>query len=52
MEKGDFGFIDVEGGRMDGNRRLYVELTLKDGRVMYDFNGIATDHWTVMPHLP
>ena len=52
MEKGDFGFIDVEGGRLDGTRRLHVELTLKDGRVMYDLNGIAASHWTDTPLTP
>src|SRR5213592_3368311 len=33
LKKGEFGFIDVGGGKMMGNQKLECELTLRDGRV-------------------
>jgi len=39
--EGRFGFADTAGGRLNGTRRLACELTLKDGRVMWDWNARA-----------
>ena len=39
--KGDFGFIDIRGLRMKGTEKLECELTIRDGRVVWDLNGIA-----------
>lgn len=44
--EGEFGFIDVQGFRMDGTRKLECELTVKGGQVMWDLNGISRPHWT------
>jgi dihydroorotase len=49
LEKGKFGFTDHYGARMDGNQRLTAELTLRDGRVVYDLNGITRPDWTTLP---
>jgi dihydroorotase len=49
MEKGKFGFLDQRGGRLDGTSRLGCELTLRDGAVVYDLNGLASDPWEKMP---
>ncbi len=43
--KGDFGFIDVQKKKMMGNQKLECELTIKDGIVMYDLNGLASKPW-------
>ncbi len=43
--KGDFGFIDTQGKRMKGNQKLECELTLRDGKVVYDLNGLASSDW-------
>src|SRR2546428_8876441 len=40
LEKGDFGFVDVAGARMKGTQKLVCELTARDGKVVYDLNGI------------
>ena len=48
LEKGDFGFLDVFGARMRGTRRLVAELTLRDGAVVWDLNGIASQDWDKM----
>jgi len=45
VENGKFGFVDSYGARMDGNRRLLCELTIHDGIVVYDLNGITRDSW-------
>ena len=44
--EGAFGFWDVEGYRMDGSRKIEVELTLRAGRVAWDLNGISKTPWT------
>jgi dihydroorotase len=45
VEKGTFGFIDQDGARLKGNQRLICELTLRDGKVVYDLNGMAAVDW-------
>jgi len=45
MRKGDFGFIDTRGKRMKGNQKLECELTLREGKVVYDLNGLASSDW-------
>jgi dihydroorotase len=49
LEKGDFGFIDSFGGKKKGNQKLTCELTLKDGKVFYDLNGLARPDWETLP---
>ncbi|MEX2512989.1 MAG: amidohydrolase/deacetylase family metallohydrolase [Cyclobacteriaceae bacterium] len=39
--EGNFGFIDAGGNRLEGNTKLEAELTIKDGRIVYDLNGLA-----------
>lgn len=45
LEKGKFGFVDPTGGRMDGSERLACEMTLRDGKVVYDLNGMTGVRW-------
>lgn len=45
LEKGDFGFVDVEKKLMKGNQKLSCEMTLLDGNVMFDLNGRSSDPW-------
>ena len=45
LREGDFGFIDTKGKRMTGNKKLECELTIRDGKVVYDLNGIAAQPW-------
>ena len=37
--EGNFGYLDSFDGRYDGNQRLLCELTIKDGQVVWDWNG-------------
>ncbi len=45
LDTGDFGFLDVRGARKTGTQLLVCELTLRDGRVMWDLNGRAGTPW-------
>jgi dihydroorotase len=45
LDKGNFGFADVVGGRIEGNQRLGCEMTLRAGKIVYDFNGRAAVPW-------
>lgn len=45
LRKGKFGFIDSSGFRMDGDQKLECELTIRDGSVVYDLNGISRPLW-------
>jgi dihydroorotase len=47
--KGDFGFIDSFGARMGAGARLSCELTLRDGKIVYDTNGLARPDWKTLP---
>ncbi len=47
IRKGDFGFIDTRGKRMKGNQKIECELTLRDGNVVYDLNGLASNDWKI-----
>ncbi len=49
VENGRFGFVDQNGSRMDGNQKLICELTLRDGKVVYDLNGITRERWDKVP---
>ena len=45
LEEGKFGFTDQIGARFDGTQKLTAELTLRDGRVVYDLNGMTRPMW-------
>jgi len=45
MRTGKFGFTDTRGNRLDGDRRLEAELTIRAGRIVFDNNGIAAKNW-------
>ena len=45
VEKGSFGFVDTFGARMRGTQKLVCELTVRDGRVVYDLNGTTREDW-------
>jgi dihydroorotase len=45
IEKGKFGFVDSLGGRLEGRQKLVCELTVRNGLVVWDLNGIARGNW-------
>jgi dihydroorotase len=46
VDQGKFGFVDSNRVRLMGNRLLVCELTLRDGRVVYDLNGRTNDPYS------
>jgi dihydroorotase len=49
LEKGNFGFVDMYGARLRGTQKLTCELTLRDGKVVYDLNGMTRPDWNTLP---
>jgi dihydroorotase len=45
LEKGGFGFLDAQGLRMRGTTRLATEVTIRNGKVVWDLNGITQPDW-------
>jgi predicted amidohydrolase len=39
LASGRFGFVDSFGGRLRAERKLVCEMTLRDGKLVYDSNG-------------
>ena len=49
LEHGEFGFLDSYGGRLRGNQRLSCEMTLRDGKIVFEQNGLSRPDWTTLP---
>ncbi len=45
LQKGSFGFVDVLGAKLSGNQKLVGELTVRDGMVVWDLNGLTRTEW-------
>jgi dihydroorotase len=45
LEEGNFGFADVRGKKIKGTQKLECELTILEGKVVYDLNGISMPEW-------
>ena len=41
LDKGSFGYVDIGGFKMMGDKKLVCQLTLRDGEVVWDLNGLA-----------
>jgi dihydroorotase len=42
LKDGKFGFFDYTGYKIEGNKKLECEMTIRAGKIVYDLNGIAT----------
>jgi dihydroorotase len=45
LEKGNFGFVDSLGGRLDGHEKLACEMTVRNGFIVWDLNGRSRIAW-------
>jgi len=45
LKEGDFGFIDIRGYKIQGDKKLECEMTLLEGKVVWDLNGISMAEW-------
>ncbi len=49
LEKGKFGYLDMFGAKLSGTERLVAEMTLKDGKIVYELNGLSRPEWSTLP---
>ena len=49
LEKGRFGFADHHGARLTGSERLRCEMTIREGKVVYDLNSLTGEDWEKLP---
>ena len=42
LQNCDFGFVDMSGIRMDGKQKFICEMTVQNGKVVYDLNGLSS----------
>jgi dihydroorotase len=49
VQHGKFGFVDMYGARMNGSEKLICELTVHNGKIVYDLNGISRLDWKTLP---
>jgi dihydroorotase len=45
VEHGNYGFEDMFDKKLMGTEKLICELTIRDGKVVYDLNGISSPMW-------
>jgi len=45
LERGKFGFVDSGRAKMTGDQRLQCVLTLRQGKVVWDSNGLGWPDW-------
>ena len=46
LEKGSFAFLDSGRGKLIGDKRLRCVLTVKDGKVVWDTEGLSLTDWS------
>ena len=45
LREGEFGFVDCGGARMRGRHRLECQMTIRNGEVIWDPNGLSMPDW-------
>jgi len=46
LRKGEFGFLDSGHGKLVGDKKLNCVLTVRDGQVVWDTEGLTATDWT------
>jgi len=47
IRKGKFGFVDAGGNRIEGDQKMEAELTLREGKVVWDLNGLTAKKFEI-----
>ena len=42
IREGNFGFFDILGFRVEGKKKFECQITVRNGKVVYDLNGLTT----------
>ena len=45
LRTGKFGFVDTKDKKVSGDKKIECEMTIKDGQIVYDLNGISSNLW-------
>lgn len=45
MRSGKFGFVDAGGNKIEGREKLESELTVRDGKIVWDLNGLSAKEY-------
>jgi dihydroorotase len=45
LRQGSFGFVDSGGARLQAQAKLECQMTLRDGRIVWDQNGLGRPDW-------
>jgi dihydroorotase len=48
IEQGRFGFVDSYGARLKGSQKVICELTVRNGLVVWDLNGLTRTDWDTL----
>ena len=49
VDKGSFGLTDMYGARMNSKQKLECQMTVHNGKIVYDLNGISRPDWKSLP---
>jgi dihydroorotase len=49
LDHGHYGFTDMYGARMDGTEKFECQITVRNGKIVYDLNGISRPDWRTLP---
>jgi dihydroorotase len=45
VRKGEFGFIDSHGFKLNGTQKIEAEVTIRSGRIVWNLNGMGVPTW-------
>jgi dihydroorotase len=48
IDEGKFGYVDSYKAKFSGTKRLVCELTLREGKVAWELNGITRESWDTL----
>jgi len=48
-EHGKYGFEDMYNTKLMGDTKLVCQLTVREGKIVYDLNGLSMDLWNEPP---
>lgn len=49
IAQGNFGYKDITGGIIRSNQRVFCEMTLKDGKIQWDYNARVGQDYRTLP---
>lgn len=47
VNTGKFGFMDAAGFKLDGDKKFETQMTVRNGRIVWDLNGLSAEPWSM-----